>query len=77
MNEELEIPDSYEQWRDYIEVRGRIRLAPTYIRQRLIELQDDTHAKTREFARLYGDGHLRRTITWFQRALDEVAEDHK
>ena len=77
MNEELEIPDSYEQWRDYIEVRGKIRLAPMYISQRLAELQDDAQAKTREFARLYGVGHLRRTITWFQRALDEMTEDRR
>lgn len=77
MNGELEIPDSYEQWRDYIEVRGKIRLAPMYISQRLAELQDDTHAQTIEFARLYGVGHLRRTITWFQRALDEMTVDQK
>ena len=65
-------PTSYEQWRHCIEVLGKIQLTPTYIRQRLTELQDDKHAKTREFARLYGTEHLQRTIGWFRRAADEL-----
>lgn len=68
------IPRSYEQWRNYIEVRCKIRLTPTYIRTRLAELQDDKHAKTREFARLYGSDHLERTIAWFRRAADEMSQ---
>ena len=71
------IPSSYEQWRNCIEVRCKMRLTPAFIRERLAELQDDKHAKTREFARLYGVDHLQRTITWFRRAADEMAEDRK
>ena len=71
------IPRSYEQWRNCIEVRCKIRLTPTYIRERLAELLDAKHAKTREFARLYGAEHLERTITWFRRAADEMTEDRK
>ena len=71
------IPLSYEQWRTCIEVRCKIRLTPAFIRERLAELQDDKHAKTREFARLYGGDHLERTITWFRRAADELTEDQK
>ncbi len=32
------IPHSYEQWRNCIEVRCKIRLTPTYIRERVTEL---------------------------------------
>ena len=71
------IPLSYKQWRNCIEVRCKIRLTPTFIRERLAQLQDDKHAKTREFARLYGDDHLQRTIAWFRRAADEMAKDRK
>ncbi len=71
------IPSSYEQWRNCIEVRCKIRLTPAFIRERLAELQDDKQAKTREFARLYGVDHLQRTIAWFRRAADEMAEDRK
>ena len=71
------IPSSYKQWRNCIEVRCKIRLTPAFIRERLAELQDNTHAKTREFARLYGADHLQQTITWFRRAADEMTEDRK
>ena len=66
------IPHSYEQWRTCIEVRCKIRLTRTYIQERLAELQDNKHAKTREFARLYGADHLQRTIVWFRRAEEEI-----
>ena len=69
------IPRSYEQWRHCIEVRCKIQLTPTYIHERLAELQDAKHAKTREFAKLYGAEHLQRTIAWFGRAADEMTED--
>ena len=71
------IPLSYKQWRNCIEVRCKIRLTPAFIRERLAELQDGKHAKTREFARLYGVDHLQRTIAWFRRAADEMTEDRK
>ncbi len=69
------IPLSYEQWRHCIEVRCKIRLTPMFIRERLAELQDDKHEKTRDFAKLYGADHLQRTIAWFCRAADEMSED--
>lgn len=72
MDNENVIPATYEQWRNLIELQGNIRLTSTYISDRLTELQDDTHVKTREFAKLYGDEQLQRTIAWFQRAADEL-----
>ena len=71
------IPRSYEQWRNCIEVRCKIRLTPTYIRKRLAELQDGKHLKTREFAKRYGSDHLEQTIAWFRRAAGEMTEDRK
>ena len=71
------IPHSYEQWRHCIEVRCNIRLTSTYIRERMAELQDDNHAKTKEFASLYGPEHLERIIAWFRRAADEMIENRK
>ena len=63
----------YEDWRECIEVRCGIALTPTFISGRLAELNDQQHAKTMEFERLYGAEHLKRTIAWFQRAADEAA----
>ena len=41
------IPLSYEQWRHCIEVRCQIRLTSAFIRERLAELQEEKHEKTR------------------------------
>ena len=71
------IPQSYEQWRNCIEVRCKIRLTQSFIHERLAQLQNGRHATTKEFARLYGAEHLERTITWFSRAANEVPEDQK
>jgi len=73
VNDGFFIPTSYEQWRHCIEVRGRVRLTPSYISQRLSELQNKEHPKTTEFSRLYGPDHLRLTISWFRRAENELS----
>jgi len=74
MSEDEAIPNSYEQWRYCIEVKCRIQLTGDFSRARLSELQNGSHTKTKEFARIYGAKHLQQTITWFQRAADEVGE---
>ena len=66
------IPNSYEQWRHCIEVKCRIKLTPTYVSNRLEELRDRKHVKTKEFERIYGADHLKRTIAWFERAANEL-----
>ena len=76
MNDDV-IPRSYEQWRHCIEVRCKIPLTPAYVHERLTELQDDKHARTREFARLYGADHLERTIAWFRRAANEMTGERQ
>ena len=66
------IPTSYEQWRECIEVHCKIPLTPAYISERLTELQDGEHPKTKSFEGLYGADHLQRTIAWFRRAAGEA-----
>lgn len=66
-------PTTYEQWRHCLEVRGRVRLTPGFVSDRLSEMQDPSSAKTREFARLYGNEHLERVIAWFRRATKELS----
>lgn len=71
------IPASYEQWRNCIEVRCGIPLTPRYVGQRLAELQDEKHAKTKAFAKRYGPEHLQQIIAWFRRAADEMPENRR
>ena len=69
------IPTSFEQWLYWMEVRGKMRMTTSYIRERLAELEDDNHVATKEFARIYGADHLQNTISWFHRAADQLAQD--
>ena len=72
MNDDFVIPTSYEHWRHCIEVLGKIELTSAFIDERLTELLDNEHMKTREFERLYGTDHLQQTIAWFRRAAKEL-----
>ncbi|MEM7306254.1 MAG: hypothetical protein AAF682_06275 [Planctomycetota bacterium] len=66
------IPTSYEQWRECIEVHCKIALTSPYISDRLTELENGEHPKTKSFESLYGADHLQRTIAWFRRAASEA-----
>ena len=72
MNSENVIPRSYEQWRYCIEVLGKIKLTPTYLNERLAIFTDAENSECKRFAQLYGEDHLQRTVTWFQRAGKEI-----
>ena len=66
------IPENYEQWRHCIEVRCNLSLTAAYIEERLIELKDSKHPKTRKYRELYGAEQLQNTIEWFRRAGEEA-----
>ena len=68
MNDDYVIPSTYEQWRECIEVRCKIPLTPTYIKERIDELEDGKHPKTKSFKKLYGQDHLQQVIAWFRQA---------
>ena len=64
---------SYAEWRECIEIHCGIPLTPEFIRERLAELGDGEHPRTRDFERLYGAQHLQRTVQWFQQAAEETS----
>ena len=72
MTEEI-IPQSYQTWHHYITVRGGIQLTQRYIDERLDELNNRNHAKTKEFATRYGEPYLKQVISWFQTARQQAA----
>lgn len=45
MSNESDFPETYEQWRHWIEVLGKIELTPTYIAQRLAIYEDQATRK--------------------------------
>jgi len=67
MNNDL-YPSTYDEWRNCFQNHGNTPLTSAFLQSRLAELCDDSHAKTKEFARLYGADHLKQTIAWFRQA---------
>ncbi|PQO28988.1 hypothetical protein [Blastopirellula marina] len=68
MSEDPAIPHTYEQWRDCITVRCGIALTPTFVRERLAELRDTKHQRTKKFGEHYGPEYLACVVDWFERA---------
>lgn len=66
------VPRDYAAWRRCIEHDCRQPLTPAFITQRLAALRAPASAEAREFARLYGEGHLRDVIAWFEQAATEL-----
>lgn len=68
MSETSMIPETYQQWRDCITIRCGIPLTDDFIRSRLIELRNEQHPKTAEFAKMFGREYLHQVIEWFEQA---------
>ena len=66
------IPTSYAEWYECITVKCRIEMNREYIKMRLENLNDRTRIETEKFVKLYGENHLDRVLTWFQKALKEA-----
>lgn len=59
------IPQSFEQWKDCIENKCKIKLTPSYIEGRINELSNESHPTTQIFIKLYGQEHKNNTLNWF------------
>jgi hypothetical protein len=66
------IPASYEEWRHCIQVHCRIPLTPSFVAQRLRELDDRALYSTEQLIRRYGEAHVAQVKRWFQRAAEEL-----
>jgi hypothetical protein len=62
------IPRTYEEWRHCIEVDCGLQLNQAFLAERLAELTEAEHERTRQFVRLYGEPHRLRVIGWFEQA---------
>lgn len=64
-------PNTYDEWRYCIEVKCGLQLTPEFVQQRLSSLRNDRDYQTQRFREMWGDGHLRQVITWFEKAEKE------
>ena len=60
------IPQTFDQWKNCIEVDCKIKLTKEFAEQRLVVYQNPEHAETKKFLSLYGQQHLHNIINWFQ-----------
>lgn len=67
-DQRLVIPETYDQWRQCIEVDCGIPLSPAFIDERLKELATPSDFRTQQFLHLYGEAHRDRVIRWFRQA---------
>lgn len=66
------LPSSYDKWRECITVRCKVALTAEYVEQRIAALGDPESDEARSFRRLYGDGHWRAVLGWFERARTQI-----
>ena len=62
---------SYEEWRNALTIRCRIKLTPEYAAGRIAALQSPSDPTTRDFLKVYGEDYLQQVIRWFERAQGE------
>ena len=72
MSVESLVPATYEKWRECIEIKCRLPLTKAFISERLAELSDRNHPKTRVFEKLYGAAQRGQTVAWLERAAEEA-----
>jgi hypothetical protein len=63
---------TYEDWKHCIFKQCRLPLTRDFITQRLAVLADRQDWTTQRFVDVWGEGHLRQVIAWFERALAEI-----
>ncbi|SMF42919.1 hypothetical protein [Pseudobacteriovorax antillogorgiicola] len=63
------IPDSFQSWRECIEVRCQVPLTKEYCEKRIVELKNAKEFNTKKFIECYGAEHHRRVLSWFEQGL--------
>lgn len=61
-------PATFEEFCYLIEHRCGTSLSSDYCAQRVKALSDDSNHTTLEFTRIYGEGHRRQVISWYEKA---------
>lgn len=63
---------SYDDWKHCITVKCGINLTMNFLNNRLEELQNKKHPKTIQFAKCYGDEHVKTIINHLERAIQDL-----
>ncbi|MEM1388950.1 MAG: hypothetical protein AAF748_11145 [Pseudomonadota bacterium] len=67
------VPESYDDWKHCITVKCGIPLTTDYVQERIAALSNQNDFHTQKFIKRWGSSHHARTLTWFQRAAEELS----
>ena len=68
----LEEPTTYEEWQHCITVICGIPLTLTYVKKRIAALNDEKDHHTQQYIKVWGAARHSQTLSWFQRAAEEL-----
>ena len=60
------IARNYDEWRECIEVRCKIKLTKSFAENRLAVYQDKNNPETNKFIALYGEQHHSNIVHWLK-----------
>ena len=63
---------NYQEWRHAIVTRGGLTLNEKFCKERIAIFQNKKLPETQTFLKMYGEEHLKKIISWFQKALSEL-----
>ena len=66
-------PESYDQWRECIEVKCQLPLTKAFCEKRLKVLQDASNAETKRFILHYSEVYLQQICQWYTKTLSTKA----
>jgi hypothetical protein len=68
----MRLPETFEEWKYAIEVKGNLALTPELIERRIQILQDVKNKNTKWLIRQYGNDYRCQLIAWFEQARKSV-----
>lgn len=69
----MDLPQSYQDWKDCITRKCKIALTAHYVSERIRILSQSDAEETKKFRSLYGERHLQSVLSWFKQAAAEVS----
>ncbi|MEM7060823.1 MAG: hypothetical protein AAF557_24855 [Pseudomonadota bacterium] len=68
------IPTNYEEWEHCITVECGIPLTSEYVAERIKALESRRDHHTQKFIEQWGEAHHARTLEWFRKAEQRLAQ---
>lgn len=68
------VPINYEEWKDCIVNKCKIKLTRSFVAGRLRVYKDKRNPETKKFIELYGAQHLNNIVYWLEKSAKELAQ---